>query len=89
MSKGKKCSQSLNRQEASVFLAELAAAVENKEVELQGDKIAWDSIRKLKCSFYPSDDDLNLKVTVEQIRPKNESRNLLKKKRQKKCSKKF
>ncbi len=84
MSKGKKFSQSLNRQEASNFLAGLAAAMENKEVELQGEKIAWDSIRKLKCSFYPSGGDLTLKVNVEQIRPKNKSRELPEKKKDRK-----
>ena len=84
MSKGRKFSQSLSRQEASNFLAELSAALENREVELQGEKIAWDSIRKLKCSFYPSGDNLTLKVNVEQIRPRNKSGELPEKKKDRK-----
>ena len=81
MSKGKKFSQSLSLQEASNFLAELSAALENREVVLQGEKIAWDSMRKLKCSFYPRGDNLTLKVSVEQTRPGNESNGLPKKKK--------
>ncbi|WP_291320361.1 GAK system XXXCH domain-containing protein [Desulfonatronospira sp.] len=81
MSKGKKFSRNLSRQEASHFLTELSAALENREVVLQGEKIAWESMRKLKCSFYPSGDDLTLKVSVEQIRPGKVAKSLPKKKK--------
>jgi len=64
-SKTHKFTQTLTRKDAGSFLIKLAKAVETEHLDLQGHKLEWSQVNKIKCTFYSLENRIILRTKLE------------------------
>ncbi|GEM_PF-3160884 len=75
-SKTHKFTQTLTRNDAGSFLIKLARAVETDNLDLQGHKLEWSQVHKLKCTFYSLENRIILRTKLEYKAKRPASKNL-------------
>jgi len=75
-SKTHKFTQTLTRNDAGSFLIKLARAVEKEHLDLQGHKLEWSQVHKLKCTFYSLENRIILRTKLEYKAKEPASENL-------------